>query len=68
MDKMCGNCGRDHKFVNCPYIEKRVLKTEWKEFRKNEEIIDKIKKHIFAETGQTNVLTDWDLKQILGEN
>ncbi len=40
MSKLCGNCGRDHKFVNCPYIEKRVTKKEWFELIKKAESWD----------------------------
>jgi len=27
-DKLCGNCGEDHKYIECPYIEFKMTKEE----------------------------------------
>lgn len=41
--KLCGNCAGDHKFLDCPFIERQITKIEYEQFLKNQEIVERIK-------------------------
>jgi len=38
-EKLCGNCTGEHKFIDCPYIDWRITKTEYDLNLRNNEIV-----------------------------
>ncbi len=37
MNKLCGNCGEQHKYVDCPFTEDRIRKEEYNKLREDAE-------------------------------
>ena len=42
-NKLCGNCAGDHKFLDCPFIEQRITKIEYKQILENQKLREEIK-------------------------
>ena len=42
MNKMCGNCSGDHKFADCPFVERKVTKEELTRLTDKAEAYDRL--------------------------